>query len=50
MYHFDCVSSDAEERTGADVVMELEINEEATNDATLQPSMWAQDTGVDLFP
>ena len=50
LYYFDCVSSYAEEHTSADMVMELETNEEATNDANLQASMWAQDTGVDLFP
>ena len=50
LLHFKCVSSDAEESSSDDVVMELETNEEATNGANPQTSMWAQDTGVDLFP
>ena len=48
--HFNCVSTDAEERSSDDVVMELETNKEATNGANPQTTMWAQDTGVDLFP
>ena len=50
LLHFKCVSSDAEESSSDDVVMELETNEEATNEANPQTTMWAQDTGVDLFP
>ena len=48
--HFGCVSTDAEERSSDGVVMELETNEEATNGANPETTMWAQDTGVDLFP
>ena len=50
LLHFKCVSSDAEESSSDDVVMELETNKEATNGANPQTTMWAQDTGVDLFP